>query len=98
MGCGAHENSTVRRAQVEAVPGWVTFWEVSTGATKSKPVSFWIGNPSGAKQTILVVRGARCYKWYQSHSCAVRDGGANLIEDDESLRGGDCNDTDYLED
>nr|GEU77230.1 hypothetical protein [Tanacetum cinerariifolium] len=26
-------------------------------------------------------------KWYQSHSIAVQDGGANLIEDDESLRG-----------
>ncbi|KAM0032627.1 hypothetical protein Hdeb2414_s0016g00477101 [Helianthus debilis subsp. tardiflorus] len=54
-----------------------------------------MGNPPGAKRTILVMRGVGCYKWYQSHSSAVRDGGANLIEDDESLRGGgDCNDTD----
>ena len=26
-------------------------------------------------------------KWYQSHSCVIREGGENLIEDDESPRG-----------
>ncbi|KAD0728479.1 hypothetical protein E3N88_43789 [Mikania micrantha] len=58
VGCGAHENSTVKRAQVAAIQGWVT----SLG-------SFHPGNqkqirePGGAEQTISNTAG--CYRWYQ---------------------------------
>ena len=41
----------------------------------------------GGKADNIGGREAGCYRWYQSHSCAVRDVGANLIEDDESLWG-----------
>ncbi|KAD4385710.1 hypothetical protein E3N88_25879 [Mikania micrantha] len=58
VGCGAHENSTVKRAQVAAIQGWVT----SLG-------SFHPGNqkqirePGGAERTISNTAG--CYRWYQ---------------------------------
>ena len=51
-GCGAHKNSTVKRARAAAILGWVTPWEVCTRATKNKAVS-----PSWAKRTILVSWG-----------------------------------------
>ncbi|GJY28055.1 hypothetical protein Tco_0403822 [Tanacetum coccineum] len=52
---------------------------------KSKAVSL------RAKQTILCNSRQDVTEWYQSHSKAVQDGRANLIEDDESLRGVNCN-------
>ncbi|GKC42175.1 hypothetical protein Tco_1059897 [Tanacetum coccineum] len=40
-----------------------------------------------AKRTILCNSRQDVTKWYQSHTRAIQDGEAYLIEDDESLKG-----------
>ncbi|KAD6118720.1 hypothetical protein E3N88_09991 [Mikania micrantha] len=55
LGCGAHENSTVKRAQVAAIQGWVTFLGSFHPGNQKQ-----IREPGGAERTISNTAG--CYR------------------------------------
>ena len=79
-------NSEVKRAWVGVVPGWVTRCEVSHQVARNKSVRYTLVKSRGKTDNIVVEVGETLQMVSESLMC--RSGyGANLIKDDESLKG-----------